>query len=331
VRYWPVLTKPIELRGFSVRTSILVWLVLPLALGAGCRRGDSPGAGAGTGTGTGGPERADRKLVAAQVGKALITVGQLEDELNRLHPAVRVRFTSPERRKEFLKNMVRFEVLAEEAKRRELQRDPEVVRRVKRAMIDVMMDQLRSSLVKIEDITDVDVEEYYNKNIEQFQQPAKVRASVIVTKTKAEAAVVLAQAKQKNGDVRHFATLVRQFSIDPVTKVKRGDLGFFAKGDPKVPKELSEAAFAIESLWTLGGPVQTEKGFAVLMKTGETQAVNRSLETEKHRIKNRLFNERRLKTLEKYVDDLQQKATVKIYDKNLEKVELESRPRPEER
>lgn len=309
-----------------MRTSILVWLLLPLAIVVGCRRGPAPGPGTGTGTGTGGPERAERKLVAAQVGEALITVGQLEDELNRLHPAVRVRFASPERRKEFLNNMVRFEVLAEEAKRRELQRDPDVVRRVKRAMIDVMMDQLRSSLVKIEDITDKDVQEYYNKNIEQFQQPAKVRASVIVTKTKAEAAKVLAQAKQKSGDVRHFAMLVKQFSIDPVTKVKRGDLGFFAKGDPKVPKELVEAAFAIPSLWTLGGPVQTQQGFAVLMKTGETQPIERSLDSERERIKNRLFNERRLKALEKFVEKLQAKASVKIFDKNLEKVELETRP-----
>lgn len=271
-------------------------------------------------------ERQKRALVVANIGKDKITVGMLEDELNRQNPYVRMRFASDERKKDFLKNMVRFEVLAREARRRKLEGDPEVVRRVKRVMIDRMMEQLRMTLVKMEDVTDADVLAYYTKNKKLYQQPPKVRASMIVVKTRQEALALMNKAKQKPSDVRFFGNLVKSHSIDEDSKKRMGDLRFFAKGDPKIPAAAAEAAFSITNLWALGGPVQLEHGWAVLMKTGEMEAVNRPLELEKNRIKNRLFNERRLKAVEKFVKELQDKAKTSIVKKNLSKVKVRVTP-----
>ncbi len=271
-------------------------------------------------------QRQKRALVVANVGQDKITVGMLEDELNRQNPYVRMRFASDERRKDFLKNMVRFEVLAREARRRKLEGDPEVVRRVKRVMIDRMMEQLRSTLVKLEDVTAADVQAYYTKNKTLYQQPPKVRASMIVVKTRQAALALMQKAKQKPSDVRFFGDLVKDHSIDADSKGRMGDLKFFAKGDPKIPTAAAEAAFAITNLWALGGPVQLEQGWAVLMKTGEMEAVNRPLELEKNRIKNRLFNERRLKAVEKFVKELQDKAKTVIVKKNLSEVKVNLSP-----
>jgi peptidyl-prolyl cis-trans isomerase C len=305
-----------------VKPSALVFVaILALALPA-CNRGGAP-----TPHDDGGAQgRPDRKLVVARVGESTITVGDVEDELNKLHPSVRARFMSPERRKEFVKNLVRFDVLAREARRRGLDKDPEVIKRVKRAMIDVMMVELRSSLVKMEDITDKDVETYYNEHINVFRQPPKVRASVIVVATRAEAAALMTKAKKKPGDVKAFGDLAVAHSIDPATKVKRGDLGFFSRDDEKVEKELREAAFKQEAMWSVSEPVKVARGWAILMKTGDVAEVNRPLQMERDRIKNRLFNERRLQAVERYVDELQSKAKVEIIDKNLSKVEVKDAP-----
>jgi len=205
-------------------------------------------------------DRATRAKVVASIGEDKITVGMLEDELNRQNPYVRMRFSSDERKQDFLKNMVRFEVLAREARKRKLQGDPEVVRRVKRVMIDRMMAQLRSTLVKMEQITDADVAAYYAKNRSTYQQPPKVRASMIVLETRQEALKLLNMAKQKPSDVRYFADLVKDHGLKVPSRERRGDLGFFAKGDPKVPAEVAAAAFSIRNLWALGGPVKIEQG-----------------------------------------------------------------------
>src|SRR5512137_2955175 len=95
-------------RGALVAISSLA--LLGLALLGGCQKR----------TGAGEPAQAkspDSDKPVATIGDTKITVGMLEEELNRQNPYLRMRFASPERRKEFLKNMVRFEVLAQEAKR----------------------------------------------------------------------------------------------------------------------------------------------------------------------------------------------------------------------
>lgn len=277
--------------------------------------------------GTTAPRGTARGEPVARIGKDItITVGQLSDALNAQHPYVRMRYASTERKQAFLKNLVRLEVLAAEARQRGLDRDPEVQRRVKRVMVDLLMERLHKELVKFESITDDDAQAYYDQHKQQFQQPAKVRASVIIVKTRAEADRVLALAREKPGNVRHFAELVSAHSIDEPTKARRGDLDFFTADSTTRPRALVKAAFAIEGLWQLGGPVRTPQGFAVLMKTGEQAAVHRAFAAEKQRIKNRLFNQRRFEAVNRYVDELQQKARIEIDEKNLARVEIEPPP-----
>jgi peptidyl-prolyl cis-trans isomerase C len=308
---------------------------LGLLLGCpGGKGGNQPGSGSAKSSAAAGEaekrkQDPDRNLVLATLAGGKITVGQLEDELNRQNPYIRMRFTSVERKREFLKNMVRFEVLAREARRKGLQNDPEVIKRVKRAMIDRMMEGLHTTLVKMDDITDAEIADYYAKNKQLYQQPAKARASMILCKTMADAQKVLAEAKKKSGDAGHFSALVKEHTIDDATKERRGDLDFFAADEARVPKEVRDAVFATTGLWSYAGPVKTERGFAVLMKTGELEAINRPVELEKVRIRNRLYNEKRMKALEKFVDDLQAKAKVQVNDANLAKVKVNTDTRPD--
>jgi parvulin-like peptidyl-prolyl isomerase len=300
-------------------------LFLLVALAAGCKHAKKP---EGEESEAARSKDPDRNLAVAVVGDTRITVGMLEDELNNQNPYLRMRFASPERRKEFLKNLVRFEVLAQEAKRRGLQRDPEVVRRVKRAMIDRLMEELHTTLVKMESITDKEIADFYKTNINLYKQPAKVRASWILLDSEAEAKKVLAEARKKPTDVAHFGELARKHTTDAATRDKRGDLDFFTRDAGNIPRPVIDAAFAIDGLWQLGGPVKTERGYAVVMKTGEMEAVDRPLEQEKDRIRSRVFNEKRLRAMEKFVEDLQARAKVQIDDKALAKVKVDLSAKP---
>lgn len=309
-------------RGAVVSQISLVLLGVTM-LGGDCRPIKRSATGPGAGTAAAAGDRGDKNLPVATIGESVITVGMVESELNRQNPYLRMRFASPERRKDFLKNMVRFEVLAREASSRGLQRDPEVVQRVKRAMIDRLMEQLHGTLVKMDSITDQEVADYYKQNLAVYQQPARVRVSWILVGTEAEAAKLLEEAKRNPTDIAFFGELALKHSIDEATKAKRGDLDFFNREAKNVPKEIVEAAFAMKGLWKLGGPVKTDKGYAVMMKTGELEAVSRTLEQEKDRIRSRVYNERRLKAMEKFVLDLQAKAKVQIDEKALAKVKVD--------
>ena len=58
----------------------------------------------------------DLAEVLAKVDDVTITVGEFQERINQQSPYVRARYTSIERKKEFLDNLVRFEVLAKEAR-----------------------------------------------------------------------------------------------------------------------------------------------------------------------------------------------------------------------
>ncbi len=262
----------------------------------------------------------------AKVGRHVITTGEFLDELARQGPYVRMRFTSLERRKEFLKNLVRREVLVQEALRRGMLSDPEVVRQVKRALVGVLVDRLHKELVKLDDITDADVAAYYEKNKVMYQQPPKVRASVILLKGEAEARQVAAKARKLEGNVHAFNELLARRSADEAGRRSRGDTGFIGRDDPRVAAPLRAALFASKGLWTVVGPVKTDKGWAVAMVTGRREALNRPLALEKDRIKNRLFHERRFAAVNDYLEKLRAKAKVEVLEDNLARVKVEAKP-----
>lgn len=267
------------------------------------------------------------KRVVARVGKRTITVGEVNEHLNNQNPYVRLRFASPERKREFVENMVRFEVLAAEAKRKGLDRDPEVIRRTKRVMIDRLIDQLRSDLVKLEQISDADIKAYYQEHIDQYKQPPKVRGCLIVVKDKARAAELRARALKKPTDRRYFASMAQEHSIHQPTSKRGCDTKPVPKdGSDDVPAAVARALFETKGLWQVTAPFKVDQGWAIAMKTGEQEAVDIPLEVERNKIRNRLFNQRRLKAVEDYVEKLQAKAKVKIIEKNLEKIEVDLRP-----
>ena len=317
---------------------------LLMVLGAGCPNrgtGGAAGKAAPSGSAPGGNEggneggkkgtaEARKGEVVAKVGNASITVGDVEAAINEQSPFVRRRYTSLEQRKKLLENMVQFEVLTQEAARRKLDQDPEVVRKVKAAMIgNGLMMQLRGELVKLAaDITDADIQAYFDNNKQLYQRPAQVRVSVVVTPTEKEAAQVLAEARKAKASTQLFAELVKLHSIDAASRSWGGDLDFFSKNNKELPAPLVKAAFDIQGMWKLAGPVKTDKGWVVMMKTGEREAVSRSLDAERAEIRNRLFNERRRAALEAYVTGCARRPRSPSTRAALAKVKVQARPAP---
>src|SRR5690348_1981182 len=71
----------------------------------------------------------------AKVDDVTITVGEFQERINQQSPYVRARYTSMERKKEFLDNLARSEVLAKEPDRRGLSKDAGVARTRKQGLV----------------------------------------------------------------------------------------------------------------------------------------------------------------------------------------------------
>src|SRR5262249_17411521 len=155
----------------------------------------------------------DLTEVLAKVDDVTITVGEFQERINQQSPYVRARYTSMERKKEFLDNLVRFEVLAREAQRRGLDKDPEVVRTMKQVMIQKRVkDEFDKQ--KMEDISDAEVKKYWDAHQDEFNKPEEVRVSSILVKDNATAKKVIADPRIKGVDNQQFRNLVAEYSQD---------------------------------------------------------------------------------------------------------------------
>lgn len=268
------------------------------------------------------PEQARETL--ATVGDEEITVGEFAEELASKGSFIRTRYASPERRREFLEQMIRFELLAQEAMRRDLHELPEVERTRKQMMIRRFLEQ-RFEEGGPESIPMEDVRAYYEEHRDEFHTAAQVRASHIQLRDRATAERVLAQLRESPNDLRLYRRLAEQHNTDPETQDRFGDLRFFSRPDertenePAIPRAVAEAAFEIESIGQYAPEViESDDGFHIVKLTGRRAAMHRSLEEATRPIRNRLWRERRESSIEALIDELRSESDV---EENLDMLE----------
>ena len=263
--------------------------------------------------------------VVAKVDDTVITLGDVQDGINKQAPFVRARYSTPEKKKEFLDNLIRIEVMAKEAEKRGYDKDPEVLRVMKQQMIAKFLRKDFESKLKVEDVPDADVEKYYKENPAEFNRPDQVRVSQIVVKDKAEADKIAREAGALGKtDPKPFRDLVTKYSEDEDSKARGGDLTSFDRATTAVPKPIVEAAFALKEVGDISPPVKVDQGYAVLRLTQKQAGFSRPLPEVKRQIQQRLFRDLRTKSMDAFVADLRKKYTVTVDEANLAKVTVES-------
>jgi len=260
-------------------------------------------------------EQAKQPLV--KIGDTTITVGDFAEELAQKSPYLRARWSAPERRRQLLDEMVKFELLAREASRRGLDKDDEVVRTKKQVMIQQMMKTEFEDKVKLADITEQEIEAYYKAHPEEFNKPAQMRASHIVMKDEAKANKLLKQILDHQEDNKLFRDLAEQHNEDAATKDRFGDLQFFSlpaqrlENDPPVPDAVAEAAFKLEKIGEVSPKlIKTELGFHIVKLTGKRKELARTLEHARRPIQHKLWRDKREASIEGFVKSLRDKAKV---------------------
>ncbi len=265
-----------------------------------------------------------RKQILAKVGKEVITVGSFADEINRKSPYLRARYESIDRRKELLKNIVRRELLAEEAARKGLDKDPDVQRTMKQVMIQKLLAKVYKERVESKGVTDEELQKFYKDHFKEYNKPEQVRISVILVPDKAQADKVLAEANKAKGNMRTWRELVRKYSQDKASKIRGGDLRYFDAQSTRVAKPLVEAAFKMAKPGQITGPIKTDKGWYVIRLTHRRKAFKRTLDEVKDQITQRILRQKRSTAIKAFIEELKKKAKIKVYDNELASLKVDT-------
>lgn len=290
---------------------------------AGCNKDEA--AEASNGAGAAAQTEAELDAPLATIDDVTITVGEFQERINRQSPYIRARYTSLEQKKEFLDNLVRFEILAKEALRRGLDKDPDVVRTMKQVMIQKLMKSEFEDKLKPEDIDDAEMQAFFEAHKSDYNRPEEVRVSAVILGDAKSAKKVAELAKGDKGKSnRGFRELVTQYSVDEETKLRGGDLRYFSRETTEVPKPVVEAAFALEKTGEVAGPIEAGGRFYVIKQIGHRKAVERSFEDVKRQIQNQLYRDKRTQAQKDFITKLREGAKIEIHEDNLDKVRIDT-------
>ncbi|OPL07360.1 MAG: hypothetical protein AVO33_05485 [delta proteobacterium ML8_F1] len=244
-------------------------------------------------------------LVLAKVNGKEITQKDVDFFLNTLGPEQAAQFGNPEGMKQLLQEIINQELLyfeAVEDKLSETQAFEEELERLKGHILKTL--KIREIFEGI-DVTDEEVNEYYESNKARFEKPAQVKASHILVKSEDEGLEVLKRLE----DGEAFGEVAKAVSTCP-SKEKGGDLGYFGKGQ-MVP-EFEAAAFDL-SVGERSGLVQTQFGYHVIELTDKKEPEATSLEEIKPRIQQDIVTRKQAQAYQDKVSALRTKYPVETY------------------
>jgi peptidyl-prolyl cis-trans isomerase C len=278
--------------------------------------------------------------VVAEVGDEKITADEVRQRLNETSPFLRARYSTVERKKEFLENLVRNELLAQEAVRQGYDKSPAVRDQMKRAMIQELIKHQLDAKLSGTDIADEELKKFYEAHLDDFVKPERARVFHILlpakdAKERAEARKKAAallkdiDAREKKGEVNAFQSAAMKESKDALSAPMGGDLRFLSRDElaKAYNPELANAAFELKNPGDKSA-VDTPAGVELVKLQVKTVAVNRTFEESKEPIRQRMARERRSRDYDEWVKGLRERTKVAIYDQELDKIQVDAAPQP---
>lgn len=207
---------------------------------------------------------------------------------------------TPEQRTQLTDRLVGLHLAAAEAVKSGLDKQPEAAVQIDLWRTNILGDAMVKEYLQKNPVTDADVQTEYDTQIAAM--PQEYHARHILVKTKEEADALLAQLK-KGAD---FAELAKKNSQDPGSAKNGGDLGWFSPGS-MVP-EFGNAVKALQNGQMTETPVQSQYGFHIIKLEESRKPSPPALKDVKTQVESLVKN----KKVEKYLNDLRQKAKVEI-------------------
>lgn len=247
------------------------------------------------------PEQSARVL--AKVGDVTITLGDYVAALEHMDQFDRLRYQSPERRKELLEDLIEVELLAREATAKGYDKDPVAQQELRATLRDALLHEAHEGAPEPNAIPDEEVHAYFDAHKADYKDPERRRVSVIVLKDEATAKQVLDQALKTPGATQ-FGEIVRAKSIDAQAKANvpvdlAGDFGMVSppgddRGDnPRIPPEVRAGVFEIGKVdEVLGRVVRAGDKFYVVRLTQKTDARERTFAEAERSIRVKLAQDK---------------------------------------
>jgi peptidyl-prolyl cis-trans isomerase C len=260
----------------------------------------------------GGTTVGEAVVVATYSGKKL-TSADVVEEIERLPGPSRAYLSAPDRKRQFVENMILNDLLFAEAQKAGYDKDPEIEKQLADMRKRLVVQRLMREYQTPPTITDDDAKKYYDDNPNLFSS-TQIKASHILVKDEETAKRL---HDQLVADPSKFADLAKQESVDKTSGAKGGDLGKFGQG--RMVPEFERVAFSLKP-GQLSDPVKTQYGWHLILVSEREEGERKPFDQVKDQIKTTLRNKQLQDAVQAKFDMLKKSANLQIDDAALAKV-----------
>jgi EpsD family peptidyl-prolyl cis-trans isomerase len=268
-------------------------------------------------------QTADKGPYLAKVGDVKITEADLESEMQNLPDYAQSMFEGKEGKKRFLDEVIKKEILYQEALKKGLDKSPEFKQKLEEfKKLTLISDLLEKEIMSKSGVSEQDMKDYYEKNKADFVATSQIKASHILVKTKEDAQKIL--ERLNNGE--KFEALAKEASIDKVSGKNGGELGYFSRGE-MVPE--FEKAAAMLKVGEVSKPVKTQFGYHIIKVTDKKTGPVVEFERVKDIIAQKLSGERQKEAFDSYLEGLKKDYKIDVNEKAVASLAEEKEKEPE--
>jgi peptidyl-prolyl cis-trans isomerase C len=240
----------------------------------------------------------------------------------------KIRLVSEKGLRDFLENyVITREVLYQEAKKKGLDKKKEILAKVedfKRAMvIDALLEE---ELRRKDEVSDGEVQKYYQENQNQFTEPREVKIRHIVVNSEPLLKEVLTKLSQGES----FEKLASTYNVDR-TREDGGNIGWIKRGQLSAAlAQYEEGAFSLRKKGEISNVVKTPVEWYYILRLEDTRGtVVQPLDQVKEKIRFFLQTKKRQDVYLAYVKEAKSRAKIVINEK-LWAEEEKKEPKPKE-
>lgn len=262
--------------------------------------------------------------VLVTINNDKITMTEFNKELDKIPMNMKMMVASESGKKTYLDRLIIKKLLLSEAAKSNIEKDKEFENRLAEIKEQLIIESLlKKKLTSGANISDEDLQKYYEANKEKFRKDREINTRHILLKSEEEAK----QVRDKLQAGEDFSDLAKKYSIDPNAKVTGGEVGFHPKGT--LLPEYEAAAFKLAKVGQTSGIVKTQFGYHIIRLEGIKPPQYVPFAEVKDFIKQQLVQEKQKDVLDKYIEELKKSAKITINEELLKDQTPAAAPQPE--
>ena len=248
-----------------------------------------------------------------KINDVSISLEEFQQMLERQPLEGKMKLLSQKGTRDFLENyVIPREVLYQEARKKELDKNKEILAKIEDARRAILIDALLEEALRAKgEVTEEEIQRYYKENPTLFAEPQEIKIRHIVVNTEP----VLKEVVTKLSQGESFEKLASSYNIGKF-KEDGGNLGYIRRGQLAPPfEQFEEAAFSLRKRGEISEVVSTPYGYHIIRLEDLRGSTVKPLNRVRERIRFFLQPKKKQEAYLEYVKEAKSKSKVLINEK----------------